>query len=59
VASASGNVDRWVLEHRFEPVVTDKVRVLVTRVNNGGLRDDPRKYADLVARVAEIEVYGR
>ena len=59
VASESGNVDRWVLEHRFEPVVTDKVRVLVTRVNNGGLRDDPRKYADLVARVAEIEVYPR
>jgi hypothetical protein len=59
VASESGNVDRWVLEHRFEPVLTDKVRVLVTRVNNGGLRDDPRKYTDLVARVAEIEVYAK
>lgn len=59
VKEERGNVDRWVFEYPVEAVTTDRLRVVVHRVNNGGLRDDPRPYADLTARVSEIEAYAR
>jgi hypothetical protein len=59
VKAERGNVDRWVFEYEIEPTTTDEIRVVVHQVNNGGLREDPRVYADLVARISEVEAYGR
>ena len=57
IGTGKDNVDQWVFEHRCPPVTTDRIRVIVKRLNNGGLRDDPRPYAQMIARVAEIEAY--
>jgi hypothetical protein len=59
IARERGNVDRWVFEYPIEPTPADRIRVVVHRVNNGGLRDDPRPYADLTARISEIEAYAQ
>ncbi len=59
--AAAGEVkdseEAWVFEHRFAPVAADKVKLVITDLNNGFFLDDKRPYTDMKPRVAEIEVY--
>jgi hypothetical protein len=49
--------EAWVFEHRFAPVAADKVKLVITDLNNGFFLEDKRPYTDMKPRVAEIELY--
>jgi hypothetical protein len=58
----------WILHRQFAPVTTSKIRLVVTRINDGWRADrrwmhiltgpQARNYTDSQLMVAELEAYG-
>ncbi|HZP82299.1 MAG TPA: discoidin domain-containing protein [Chthonomonadaceae bacterium] len=58
VRSVKDNTLEWVLYAHFPPVLATRVRLVITDLNNGMLREDKTPYTDMRPRVYELEAYG-
>lgn len=59
VSDAKDQEVSWVFECKFPTVTADKVRLLITDLNNGFLGADKKPYTNMQPQVTEIEVYER
>jgi hypothetical protein len=48
----------WVFHVKFPAVKTNRIRILITGVNNGWKLEDKSDYTDMKPRLTEVEIYG-
>lgn len=58
VRRVKDNTLEWALYAHFPPVLATRVRLVITDLNNGMLREDKTPYTDMRPRVYELEAYG-
>lgn len=58
VSEVKDSEESWTFHITFPAVTTDRVRLLITDLNNGFFLEDKRRYTDMKPRVSEFEIYG-
>ena len=59
VASVSDSEEAWVFHLDFPAIKTDKVKLLITDLNNGFKLEDKTHYTDMKPKITEVEIYER
>ncbi|MCY3020449.1 MAG: hypothetical protein NTW87_15625 [Planctomycetota bacterium] len=57
VGEVKDSEEAWVFHLTFDPLTTDRIRLLITDLNNGFKLDDKTPYTDMKPRVSEVEIY--
>lgn len=58
VGQVENSEEAWVFHIDFPAIETDKIKVLITGLNNGFKLEDKSDYTDMKPRITEVEIYG-
>ncbi|MGD0089363.1 MAG: hypothetical protein ABSE73_05525, partial [Planctomycetota bacterium] len=58
VGEVADSEEAWVFHFVFPAVNTDRVKIVITDLNNGFKLEDKTDYTDMKPRVSEVEIYG-
>ena len=57
VGEVANSEEAWVFHFVFPAVNTNRVKIVITDLNNGFKLDDKKPYTDMKPRVSEVEIY--